>query len=786
MALQMWLPLDVGLEITNDYDTTIYREVDNSLWLRIFHHNNPASNGLFSSSDNFTNPIYKDANRWSNLQLLNQMTDSWELMVKQKATSSSSEMTYRWIQNVNPYTAVYNDVTSNTVIKINVPSDAISAIGGMYHIGSSTYFCITNGSNGNWFGAIGAWSNYSGGIPGYPNTGVTTGYLDLYLRIDKKCLRNLGAFGSKFIYANNNNDNGKYGVGKITYTSQENNSNITGGFVSTSPIDLGMKQSMFCWVYFNSFYNDSDLTGILGQHRYASNQGMGLTAKYVSSTSGYLSINTGNGSSRTYNTYCGNTLLTSGKWYHVGYTYDGTTVTLYVNGKVDGTFTITDMKVVSDYIVLFAWSLSGTSGYSIHLNYRLDGRLNDVRIYNHCLSKKEVKNISQGLMLHYSLSRSGANLLRNTSTEKSWSSTSTGSVDSNYSQDTITPSADSYYVMSFDAKSNKESTDKFITYLYNNSSGRQCDMVEGYIDGNLVYIGSGSDGSCPMPTYTYYRHYVIVRHFDNNATALTKQNVFRIYNAGSSGLTMYVKNAKIEVGKFATPWIPNSSDTLYTQMGFNRNIEDDISGYGNNGTRVNITNWDISQGDINENPRYLNSMIFNGSNAYLQLSKNLGNIYNTDFSLSVWLKPTSTKRGIILSEYQATSASNVAFELTATLQLRVYWDGNPDIKTTNSISVNAWSHVVITKTSTQILFYVNGSLFYTHNQSSGFNEKISNALPRIGDDYRTGTEVDYNGLMSDFRFYVTALSSDDVLELYKVSATIDKNKTMHCYELVEN
>ena len=190
MSLQVWLPLGTSLGISNDYDTTIYRESDNSLWLRIFHHNNPTNNGLFASTDDFTKPIYKNANKWSNLQLLNQI-NSWELMVKQKATSSSSEMKYRWIQLVNPYTATYNDVTSNSVIKITVPSDATSATGGMYHIGSSTYFCITNGANGNWFGAIGAWTTYNNGIPGYPNTSVTTGYLDLYMRIDEKYLRKL-------------------------------------------------------------------------------------------------------------------------------------------------------------------------------------------------------------------------------------------------------------------------------------------------------------------------------------------------------------------------------------------------------------------------------------------------------------------------------------------------------------------------------------------------------------------------------------------------------------------
>lgn len=355
-------------------------------------------------------------------------------------------------------------------------------------------------------------------------------------------------------------------VGKITSSCLENTSNTTGGYVSNKIVDLGTKQSMFCWVYFNSFYATASLTGVLGQHRYSSYQGMGITAKCVSSTTGYLSVNTGNGSSRTFNTYCGSTLLSANKWYHVGYTYDGTYVKLYVNGNLDGTFNLTDIKIVPDYIILFAWSLNGTSGNTVQANYKLNGRLNDVRLYDHCLSLKEVKQLARGLMVHYPLSRPGDNLLRNTITEKSWSGASTYK-DSNYTQDTITPAADSYYTMSFMAKSNVDTTGKFFTFLYNNNTGRQCDSVKGYIDGELVYTGSAADGSCPLPTYTEWHSYVIIRHFNSNSTALTKSNVFRL-QANSDGITMYIRYAKIELGPRATHWIPHKNDSIYSKFPF--------------------------------------------------------------------------------------------------------------------------------------------------------------------------------------------------------------------------
>lgn len=179
---------------------------------------------------------------------------------------------------------------------------------------------------------------------------------------------------------------------------------------------------------------------------------------------------------------------------------------------------------------------------------------------------------------------------------------------------------------------------------------------------------------------------------------------------------------------------------------------------------ISITNngATVSSGKVTSN-----CYSFNGSNQYLQLSKTLGSFYNSDFSLTVWLKPLVAKRGIILSEYLASGSGNVSFELTSDLRLRVWWNSNPDIYTTEKLTVNVWSHIAITKTSNQILFYINGNLVYTHNQSGGFSERISTALARIGDDYRSGTDVDYNGMINDFRLYNHCLSVKEVKDLAK-------------------
>ena len=176
--------------IVSFYDKETYVEPDGSVWIRIFHHNNP-STGLFSSGDTFTTKVYKDDNRWFQMSVCNYVT-KWELMVKQKTTSGSTELKGRWIQNANPMTATHDEVTTNRITINTSPgySNFSSGICGIICRGTSyySYICQTTDSGSGWWGGIGEFTAYNGGIERFALQGasgqVTTGYLDLYLRID--------------------------------------------------------------------------------------------------------------------------------------------------------------------------------------------------------------------------------------------------------------------------------------------------------------------------------------------------------------------------------------------------------------------------------------------------------------------------------------------------------------------------------------------------------------------------------------------------------------------------
>ncbi len=172
------------------YDPNTYIEPDGSAWVRIFHHNNPASgSNMFSNTSSFATAAYVNQNAWFNVAVCNQV-NAWELMIKQKPTSSGTESKYRWIQTKNPMTAAFADVGYASITRVLTDGyssgyvDASNNYGGLYKLNSNTYLSANNTRSGSWWSATGSWTQYSGGIPGYAGQIVSSGYLDLYLRID--------------------------------------------------------------------------------------------------------------------------------------------------------------------------------------------------------------------------------------------------------------------------------------------------------------------------------------------------------------------------------------------------------------------------------------------------------------------------------------------------------------------------------------------------------------------------------------------------------------------------
>ena len=167
----------------------------------------------------------------------------------------------------------------------------------------------------------------------------------------------------------------------------------SGTTVSVStPISISSSTfSMAAWVKINTRRNNwCRAFGVSGNGTYA-----GLACENTNGTSiGFHYYKTIDGTSTAvFDTYP--TTQVVGEWVHWTMCYDGTKYYVYKNGVLltSGNARKANIDFNMTTLYLFGGVANNYSQCS----------LNDVRIYDHCLSPKEVKEISQGLVLHYKL-----------------------------------------------------------------------------------------------------------------------------------------------------------------------------------------------------------------------------------------------------------------------------------------------------------------------------------------------------------------------------------------------
>lgn len=82
------------------------------------------------------------------------------------------------------------------------------------------------------------------------------------------------------------------------------------------------------------------------------------------------------------------------KWYHICVTYNNKLLKIYIDGILKYTNTsVTASSSTNNFYIGIRGGMAGA----------FHGKINDIRVYNNCISPAEVKEIAQGLVLHYKL-----------------------------------------------------------------------------------------------------------------------------------------------------------------------------------------------------------------------------------------------------------------------------------------------------------------------------------------------------------------------------------------------
>lgn len=458
-------------------------------------------------------------------------------------------------------------------------------------------------------------------------------------------------------------------------------------------------------------------------------------------------------------------VLPSYQWTHVTITYDNPTTSIYINGIKKYTCSGISNSSSFAYNTRVVWNNA----------YRY---LNDFRIYNTCLSPRQVKEISKGLVCHYPLGEidgkiGGRNLLVKTNQGKTnW----TNSHDNgSYSCESVNWNGINAVKMScttpttswkmFTFKGLLENFDKLEpSAIYTLSYDVIGNIKVGFSnlwDSNATHsIIASAQETVIKKTYGF--HYIV--NITLKDTLNKSRQVVFFTNNLKAGESVIIANLKLERGNKATAYTPCPTDdpVMYD------NVIYDTSGYGNNGSVTDSTcpTWS------SDTPRYKGSYVFNGNNQYLKFQNPITSS-STDFTISCWVKFDDTTGNSTICTMRTAVGNGIALFKIGN---KIRFDDNAQFTFSDyTISANAWIHVVVTRLSSCKKLYVNGILKQTVN-TVGDMKLISN-VGTIGASSQGGDGISnyLNGQLSDFRIYATALDNQTIEELYKVGALVDNN-----------
>lgn len=480
-------------------------------------------------------------------------------------------------------------------------------------------------------------------------------------------------------------------------------------------------------------------------------------------------------------------------WQHVTVTYDGNIKSLYINGILNQSVTVNkSISCSATKGTVGASSANTTSGREN--NYI--GLLNDYRIYDHCLSPKEVKEISKGLVLHYPLNDAyveGTTNLGNASssysdktegyeyTANSWggdagtvtyyksggynnlpykvyhkTASGNGGIYGATKRD-ISITAGKTYTMSIWVKASRNFS--AIHYSFNINGITSTDSNH--------YITYGKN--VPFTTeWTRLSRTFTATELD--AGIYTELSI--IYDNWDTDYYVYFSGFQIEEKDHATPYTPNTRNetTVY-----------DCSGYQNNGTITGALSCSV------DSPRYKISTHFTSSiPSRIMLPSDMSCLSgNNEQTLSCWVKSSGLGSGMSFSGLIALGYGNSLF-----LDGSGYCYGIDNGTDLNYIRVNKnphdgkWHLVTATYKSGIISIYIDGILKNSTSRTFS-NRYINNGLNCIGTEANNINIHNINGDISDVRMYATALSAEDIKELYNTSAYVSDNGTLLTYSVEE-
>lgn len=431
---------------------------------------------------------------------------------------------------------------------------------------------------------------------------------------------------------------------------------------------------------------------------------------------------------------------------------------VYVNGIIDREFTPPYFKD-TNFISNNPFKIGAyTASDNISNITSFDGLIDDVRIYDHALSEREVRDLSQGLVLHYTFDQF----------QEPTENKASGITYSSYAP---------YHNISGDA--NKVTMVCATTNIYMTIAGfgtlqGKTITVSGYMKKN------GASYLPPLDKTSTYETATAVKHVMDSSTG--RFEVTQVYDSTSEWL-------------FHTPITAVAGDVITIeefQVEFNK-------GYATpfvNGTRAGIVRDQSTQGNdaplaLANTPKWVEGGMvgkgcyeFDGVNDYIDISSKIKDIrFDRGFTLSCWAFPTivsSWARFLDIGVGQQNN--NIVFSRYSTTN-QLFFEvkngtSNGTVISGGSIPLNSWSFLTVTVSeSMSTVLYINGVQVATGTSTSPQNVSRSSSFIAKSN---WSWDSFYKGQIDDIRIYTTALTPEEIKEIYQQRASLDSGGNLLC------
>ena len=493
------------------------------------------------------------------------------------------------------------------------------------------------------------------------------------------------------------------------------------------------------------------------------------------------------------NTYCD-----TSKWHHITHVLDGTKLTTYVDGVQSASANVTNDDRLLTSITIGCNTV----------------RINDFRLYNHCLSPREIQHISQGLILHLPLKDGNMEGTTNILPYPTPTSTPSYAWDSKlhpgailvaswgggYNSGVSSPEtgyhaywklvdgiptmvfpdqnsalslghrwlgistgnlqtklgANTTYTISFDARADVDGMKVNAGYHYRLTSGSSNSFHDGYYYATLT---------------TSWKRYSKTFTTKSDMNTSIGSSLYVYGHNGSVSGTAYVRNIQIELKDHATP---------YTRTTRTASVMD-CSGYNRHGTTVGTVKT------VADSARY-GACVYQGDGRTNYLKSGTFTMPTDQVTMSCWFKSSATG----YSSYHiplSFNAERYEFSVDSSGHFRngFHVNGTRQALTTSHTSIldGKWHMLTATYDGTTIRRYVDGKELTSYATAIAGTLTGGSSQLLVG-NYNGTTYGNKEAYTSDVRIYATALSAAAIKNLYEARVTMTARNDFMAYEMIED